>query len=45
MEYELIVVGASWGGLHAVGAFLDGLGPQASGGGRRRAASRRGRQR
>ena len=26
MDYELIVVGASWGGLHAVGAFLEGLG-------------------
>jgi two-component system chemotaxis response regulator CheB len=30
MDYELIVVGASWGGLHAVGAFLEGLGPQTS---------------
>jgi two-component system chemotaxis response regulator CheB len=30
MEYELIVVGASWGGFHAVGAFLEGLGPQSS---------------
>lgn len=28
MDYELIVVGASWGGLHAVGAFLEGLGSQ-----------------
>ena len=30
MDYELIVVGASWGGLHAVGAFLEGLGAQTS---------------
>jgi two-component system chemotaxis response regulator CheB len=30
MDYELIVVGASWGGLRAVGAFLEGLGPQTS---------------
>jgi two-component system chemotaxis response regulator CheB len=30
MDYELIVVGASWGGLHALGAFLEGLGPQTS---------------
>jgi two-component system chemotaxis response regulator CheB len=30
MDYELIVVGASWGGLRAVGAFLEGLGPQKS---------------
>jgi two-component system, chemotaxis family, protein-glutamate methylesterase/glutaminase len=26
MSYELVVVGASWGGLHAVGTVLDGLG-------------------
>jgi two-component system chemotaxis response regulator CheB len=26
MDYELIVVGASWGGLHAVSTFLEGLG-------------------
>ena len=26
MEYELVVIGASWGGLHAVGTVLDGLG-------------------
>ena len=26
MDYELVVIGASWGGLHAVGAVLDGLG-------------------
>ena len=25
MDYELIVVGASWGGLHAVRALLEGL--------------------
>jgi len=25
MSYELIAVGASWGGLHAVSALLDGL--------------------
>ncbi|MDX6412519.1 MAG: two-component system, chemotaxis family, protein-glutamate methylesterase/glutaminase [Gaiellaceae bacterium] len=30
MDYELIVVGASWGGFHAVGAFLESLGPQTS---------------
>jgi two-component system chemotaxis response regulator CheB len=30
MQYELIVVGASWGGLRAVGSFLDALGPQTS---------------
>jgi two-component system, chemotaxis family, protein-glutamate methylesterase/glutaminase len=30
MDYELIVVGASWGGLHAVGTFLEGLGSQTS---------------
>jgi two-component system, chemotaxis family, protein-glutamate methylesterase/glutaminase len=30
MDYELIAVGASWGGLHAVGAFLQGLGGQTS---------------
>jgi two-component system chemotaxis response regulator CheB len=30
MDYELIVVGASWGGLHALGAFLEGLGGQTS---------------
>lgn len=30
MDYELIVVGASWGGLHAVASFLEGLGSQAS---------------
>jgi two-component system, chemotaxis family, protein-glutamate methylesterase/glutaminase len=30
MDYELIAVGASWGGLHAVGAFLEGLGGQTS---------------
>jgi two-component system chemotaxis response regulator CheB len=30
MDYELIVVGASWGGLRAIGAFLEGLGPQTS---------------
>jgi two-component system chemotaxis response regulator CheB len=28
MDYELIVVGASWGGLHAVSTFLEGLGAQ-----------------
>jgi two-component system chemotaxis response regulator CheB len=28
MDYELIVVGASWGGLHAVSTFLEGLGSQ-----------------
>jgi two-component system chemotaxis response regulator CheB len=26
VSYELVVVGASWGGLHAVGTVLDGLG-------------------
>jgi two-component system chemotaxis response regulator CheB len=26
VEYELVVIGASWGGLHAVGTVLDGLG-------------------
>ena len=26
MDYELVVIGASWGGLHAVGSVLDGLG-------------------
>jgi two-component system chemotaxis response regulator CheB len=26
MSYELVVIGASWGGLHAVGTVLDGLG-------------------
>ena len=30
MDYELIVVGASWGGLHAVGTLLEGLGTQSS---------------
>jgi two-component system chemotaxis response regulator CheB len=30
MDYELIVVGASWGGLHALGALLKGLGSQTS---------------
>ncbi len=30
MDYELIVVGASWGGLHAVGTFLETFGPQTS---------------
>ena len=30
MDYELIVVGASWGGLHAVGTLLEGLGTQTS---------------
>jgi two-component system, chemotaxis family, protein-glutamate methylesterase/glutaminase len=30
MGYDLIVVGASWGGLLAIGAFLEGLGPQTS---------------
>jgi two-component system, chemotaxis family, protein-glutamate methylesterase/glutaminase len=28
MDYELIVVGASWGGLNAIGSFLEGLGSQ-----------------
>jgi two-component system chemotaxis response regulator CheB len=26
MSYDLVVIGASWGGLHAVGTVLDGLG-------------------
>jgi len=26
MTYELVVIGASWGGLHAVGVVLEGLG-------------------
>jgi two-component system, chemotaxis family, protein-glutamate methylesterase/glutaminase len=26
MTYELVVIGASWGGLHAVGTVLEGLG-------------------
>jgi two-component system chemotaxis response regulator CheB len=26
VNYELVVIGASWGGLHAVGAVLEGLG-------------------
>ena len=26
MEHGLIVIGASWGGLHAVGTVLEGLG-------------------
>jgi two-component system chemotaxis response regulator CheB len=30
MQYEVIVVGASWGGLQAVGTFLESLGPQTS---------------
>jgi two-component system chemotaxis response regulator CheB len=30
MDYEVIVVGASWGGLLAISAFLEGLGPQTS---------------
>jgi two-component system chemotaxis response regulator CheB len=30
MDYDLIVVGASWGGLYAVRAFLEGLGQQTS---------------
>ena len=30
MDYELIVVGASWGGLRAVGTLLEGLGSQSS---------------
>ena len=30
MSYELVVIGASWGGLHAVGTVLDGLGDTSS---------------
>nr|MDQ5807361.1 chemotaxis protein CheB [Actinomycetota bacterium] len=25
--YEIVAIGASWGGLHAVGTLLEGLGP------------------
>ena len=32
MENELIVIGASWGGLHAVGTVLTGLGDAAGAG-------------
>ena len=32
MEHELIVIGASWGGLHAVGTVLTGLGDAAAAG-------------
>ncbi len=32
MEHELIVIGASWGGLHAVGTVLTGLGDAAGAG-------------
>ena len=28
MNYELVVIGASWGGLRAVGAVLEGLGDE-----------------
>ena len=28
MSYELIAIGASWGGLHAMSALLDGLAPE-----------------
>lgn len=28
MTYELVAVGASWGGLHALGALLEGLDPR-----------------
>ena len=27
MTYEIVAIGASWGGLHAIGAVLEGLGP------------------
>jgi two-component system chemotaxis response regulator CheB len=30
VNYELVVIGASWGGLHAVGTVLDGLGDASS---------------
>ncbi len=30
MTYELVVIGASWGGLHAVRTVLDGLGDSAN---------------
>ncbi len=30
MSYELVVIGASWGGLHAVRTVLDGLGDSAN---------------
>jgi two-component system chemotaxis response regulator CheB len=30
MKYELVVIGASWGGLHAVGMVLEGLGDTSS---------------
>ena len=28
MSYEVIAVGASWGGLHAVGTLLEGISPE-----------------
>jgi two-component system chemotaxis response regulator CheB len=27
MSYDLVAIGASWGGLHAIGTVLEGLGP------------------
>ena len=27
MTYDIVAIGASWGGLHAIGALLEGLGP------------------